>query len=116
MSIPRSWSAIDTAALHASVPLATFTQPSVAVQRPSAAGVALRFLGRWITHSIVLAVVVLVLASAMHYAALGRWLLDGLTADTVVRFSIAYAALCVHIGAVLTLALGRIGCGGARHA
>lgn len=115
MSIPRSWSAIDAAALHANIPLATFTQPSVAVPRPSAARVAVRFLARWIAHSIVLAVVVLVLASAMHYATLGRWLLDGLTADTVVRFSIAYAALCVHIGGILTLALGRIGRGGPRH-
>lgn len=115
MSIPRTWAGIDAAALHASVPLATFTHPSIPVPRPSPVRVALRFLGHWLVHSAVLGLAVLCIAAAVHWLALGRWLLDGLTADTVVRFSIAYAALCAHIGAVLTLALGRIGRGGPRH-
>jgi hypothetical protein len=116
VSLRRSWGAIDIAALQSNVPIASFIAPTVAQEKPSRTRIAVRFLGRWIVNSAVLALSVLAIAAVLHWIALGRWLLDGLMPDTVLRFVAFHVALCLHMGLLLTVTLSRIDRrGGARH-
>ncbi|MCQ4164691.1 hypothetical protein [Tahibacter harae] len=116
MSIPRSLPAINLAALQSNIAIATFTQPTVAVQRPSATRAAVRFLARWALNSAALTLAVLVLALAAHRALLGLWLHEGLMPETILWFLVYLAALCVNVGFALTLTLNRMNRrGGRRH-
>lgn len=112
----RTLPAINLAALQSNVALVTFTQPTVAVQRPSATRAAVRFLARWALHSAALTVAVLALAIAAHQVLLGRWLLDGLMPETIVAFLGYLGTVCVNVGFALTITLNRINRrGGTRH-
>lgn len=107
MNAPRTLPRIAT--LHASVPLATFTQPSVAVQQTGRAAAALRFLARWMVCALTLVLAVLVLALVAHRVLTGRSLLDGLMPETILAFLVYLGVLCLNVGFVLALMLNRIG-------